>query len=293
MIPEPITPDDKLRRLIEEKSAASSNMCWTCGTCDIECPVYLSTARLDPQKIIRMANLGMLTALTELPEIWYCLSCRRCHRGCPNAVKPYEVIHHARREALIRRLVPHHMWPQLQQLLSRFQRVRWRTVEACMHGELNELSAEKWQQWLEEPIKIDPEPVRAGRSAATGHPAESVSDADSHACYTCSECSGCCPIFSSRPVFDPQYIIRMANLGLTDEVIHSPSIWLCLKCELCGSACSQKVRGYKVIQDLQTLALEEEIVDAGFPERLDRAERVIYPLLIEAVDGLRLEGDAD
>ena len=242
MIPEPITPDDKLRRLIEEKATASSNMCWTCGTCDIECPVYLSTERLDPQKVIRMANLGMLTALTELPEIWYCLSCRRCHRGCPNAVKPYEVIHHARGEAIERGIVPRRMWSQLQQLLSRFQRVRWRTVEACMHGELNSLSTERWQQWLQEPIETDPEPIKAGRSATPGHPDETVSDAGSQACYTCSECSGCCPIFSARPVFDPQYIVRMANLGLTDEIVHSPSIWLCLKCELCGSACSQKVR---------------------------------------------------
>ena len=293
MIPEPITPDDKLRRHIEAKSDASSNLCWTCGTCDIECPVYLSTARLDPQKIIRMANLGMLTALTELPEIWYCLSCRRCHKGCPNAVKPYEVIHHARREAIAHGLVPSRMWPQLQQLLSRFQRVRWRTVKACMRGELDALSAEKFQQWLQAPIEIDPEPVKPRRSAANDRGGESVSDAVSHACFTCSECSGCCPIFSSRPVFDPQYLIRLANLGLTDEAIHSPSIWLCLKCELCGSACSQKVRGYQVIKDLQSLAMQKGVVDAGFPERLIQAERVIYPLLIEAIDRLRMEGGAD
>jgi len=240
-----------------------------------------------------MANLGMLTALTELPEIWYCLSCRRCHRGCPNAVKPYEVIHHARREAIARRIAPRNMWSQLQQLLSKFQRVRWRTVEACMRGELVSLSAEKWDQWMQEPIMQDLEPIKTGRPAAGGRSVETVSDAVSQACYTCSECSGCCPIFSARPVFDPKYIIRMANLGLTDEVIHSPSIWLCLKCELCGSACSQKVRGYKVIYDLQALALQNEVVDVGFPERLTRAERVIYPLLIEAVDRLRLQSGAD
>jgi len=117
-------------------------------------------------------------------------------------------------------------------------------------------------------------------------PENSVSDASSQACYTCSECSGCCPIFSERPVFDPQYIIRMANFGLTDELIHSPSIWLCLRCELCGMACSQKVRGHKVIRDLQALALEKGAVDDGFPERLGRAERVIYLRFIEEIDQL-------
>jgi|GEM_PF-6756307 len=85
----------------------------------------------------------------------------------------------------------------------------------------------------------------------------------------------------------------MVNLGLTDEVLRSPSICLCLKCAFCGFACSQKVREYKVIQDLQVQALKKEVVDAGFPERLLQAERVIYSLLIEAVDKLRSGVGAD
>jgi len=261
-------------------------MCWTCGTCDFECPVYISAQRLNPQKVIRMANLGMLDELLGLPDIWYCQMCKRCHKGCPNSVKPFEVIAHIRRESIQRKTVSADMLTRQQDLLSRFQRVRWRAVEVCMTGELEALSDEKWHQWLEEPIQYDPPPVKVGLKFAAQPPENSVSDASSQACYTCSECSGCCPIFSERPVFDPQYIIRMANFGLTDELIHSPSIWLCLRCELCGMACSQKVRGHKVIRDLQALALEKGAVDDGFPERLGRAERVIYLRFIEEIDQL-------
>ncbi len=45
---EPITPDQKVRQAIEAKSSADMHMCWTCGTCDFECPVYLTTERLLP-----------------------------------------------------------------------------------------------------------------------------------------------------------------------------------------------------------------------------------------------------
>ncbi len=286
MIPEPITPDHKIRRLIEKKSSADSNMCWTCGTCDFECPVYISSQRLNPQKIIRMANLGMLDALLEVPDIWYCQMCKRCHKGCPNSVKPFEVIEYIRRESILRKIVNSDMLTRQRELLFQFQRVRWRTVEVCMSGELVSLSEEKWRQWLKEPVRCESSPIETARNFAAEQPGNSVSDSSSQACYTCSECSGCCPIFSGRPVFDPQYIIRMANFGLTDELIHSPSIWLCLRCELCGMACSQTVRGYKVIRDLQDLALEKGAVDQGFPERLLRAERVIYPRFIQAIDEL-------
>lgn len=286
MIPEPISPDQKIRRLIEKKSSAGSNMCWTCGTCDFECPVYISAQRLNPQKIIRMANLGLLDELLALPDIWYCQMCKRCHKGCPNAVKPHEVIGFARREALQRDIVNPAMYSLQQELLFRFQRVRWHAAQFCMGGELTDLPEEKWEQWQQAPLQLPSATIASHRSVPAEKRESRMADPESQACYTCSECSGCCPIFSSRPVFDPQSIIRMTNLGLTDELIRSPSIWLCLKCELCGPACSQKVRGYKVIQNLQTLALETGAVDPGFPERLCRAERIIYPRYIQAIDQL-------
>ncbi len=285
-MPASITPDPKIRRLIEQKSTAGSNMCWTCGTCDFECPVYISAQRLNPQKIIRMANLGMLEALLTLPDIWYCLMCRRCHKGCPNAVKPFEVIEYIRQEAIQRGVVRADMLTRQRELVFRFQRVRWRSIEICRHGELADLPDEQWQQWLNEPVPPVVDAVKFGGELPSAHPGKSVADSSSQACYTCSECSGCCPIYSERPVFDPQFIIRMANLGLTDELIHSPSIWLCLRCEMCEGACSQKVRGHKVIRDLQELALERGVVGRGFMERFARAEHVLYSRLVVALDDL-------
>jgi heterodisulfide reductase subunit C len=79
----PLIPSLELRKLIESRAFALSSLCWTCGSCDLECPVNRATNRLRPQKLVRMANLGMLEELLGLPEIWYCLNCRRCMMTCP------------------------------------------------------------------------------------------------------------------------------------------------------------------------------------------------------------------
>ena len=73
------------------------------------------------------------------------------------------------------------------------------------------------------------------------------------ACFTCSDC---CPIVSGNDVFDPQRIIRMTNLGLTDKLLSSPFIWLCLGCQRCADACSQNVSGHTIIRRLQMQAME-------------------------------------
>jgi len=77
-----VVPQPKLRRLIDAGGLADSTMCWTCSSCDSECPVEIATNRLRPQRIVRFASLGLIDELIALPEIWYCLTCRRCNRVC-------------------------------------------------------------------------------------------------------------------------------------------------------------------------------------------------------------------
>jgi heterodisulfide reductase subunit C2 len=95
-----LKPDAGHRKLIEQGAQADINRCWTCGSCDFECPVNVATGQLRPQKIVRMANLGLLDELLYEPAIWYCLTCRRCLQICPNTVKPSELIFHIRRVSM-------------------------------------------------------------------------------------------------------------------------------------------------------------------------------------------------
>ena len=144
--------NSRMRTLIENASHAQSNMCWSCSSCDSECPVNIATNRLRPQKIVRLAYLGFFEELLTIPEIWYCLTCRRCSQVCPNLVKPAMLVGYARLEASRLGLVrPQTLW-QYNELFRRFQRVRWHAALWCFTEELHAIDDTQWYGWLNTPV---------------------------------------------------------------------------------------------------------------------------------------------
>ncbi len=287
MIAAPIVPDLGQAFVIEDSARADSSLCWTCSSCDNECPVNIATGRLRPQRIVRMANLGMLEELLTLPEVWYCLNCMRCRQVCPNRVEPFAVISYLQDEAVRRAMVAYDTLQRRQALLAGFQRVRWHGIKRCLGGKETLISDDTWHRWMHTPVS---ETAAAIAQKAIGHGSgpfrQSLLEANTRFCLTCSECSSCCPACFERSVFDPQWIIRMAVLGLEEEVLGSPSLWLCLDCGRCSSACSQQVRGRDIIRRLQHLALERGVVDDHFARRLEELDRRIYPHLLSEMDAL-------
>lgn len=287
MIAAPIVPDLGQAFVIEDSARADSSLCWTCSSCDNECPVNIATGRLRPQRIVRMANLGMLEELLTLPEVWYCLNCMRCRQVCPNRVEPFAVISYLQDEAVRRAMVAYDTLQRRQALLAGFQRVRWHGIKRCLGGKETLISDDTWHRWMHTPVS---ETAAAIAQKAIGHGSgpfrQSLLEANTRFCLTCSECSSCCPACFERSVFDPQWIIRMAALGLEEEVLGSPSLWLCLDCGRCSSACSQQVRGRDIIRRLQHLALERGVVDDHFARRLEELDRRIYPHLLSEMDAL-------
>lgn len=286
MLKEAIIPDLKSSAKMAQAVGADNFLCATCGTCDQECPVVLSTGRLKPQKIIRMTTFGLLDELLQMPDIWYCINCRRCMHGCPNRVKPFQVNSYLRNQAISQGIVSEKIVAPYQKLLLEFQRVRWRAVACCLKGQMQSLSEHQWYQWLKTPLQrpfYDEIEIPAGGS---GDRNRRVDQTNSRSCFTCSECSSCCPIFGDRTVFDPQKIVRMVNLGLTEDLLRSPSIWLCLGCRRCTDSCSQLVGGHEIIRKLQRQAIEKGYVDPFFHNRLAEADRLIYPRLFDQIDTL-------
>jgi heterodisulfide reductase subunit C len=121
-----------------------------------------------------------------------------------------------------------------------------------------------------------------------GSPAFRQSAADSKLanCFTCGECSSACPVAGERSAFDPRFLFRAINLGLQEELLHSPSIWLCIGCGRCSEACSQLVDGRSMIAALQEQAVTSGAVDADFQGRLTRANKIIFPRLLKSIDEL-------
>jgi heterodisulfide reductase subunit C len=105
-------------------------------------------------------------------------------------------------------------------------------------------------------------------------------------CFTCGECSSACPIACHRNVFDPRAIFHAAHLGLTEELLHSPAIWLCLECNRCTEACTQGVDGRSMIRSLREFAVENGVVDPAFFACLEKSNRTIYPWFLNEIDAV-------
>ena len=78
----------------------------------------------------------------------------------------------------------------------------------------------------------------------------------------------------------------MVNLGLVEELLGSPSIWLCIGCKRCTETCPQAVNGHSMIRDLQALAIAEGFVDRDFPIRFAENSKWLYQRYTRKIDVL-------
>ena len=282
---EPFVPDPDQRKRIEMGSSADIRMCWTCGSCDAQCPVNIATGRLRPQKIVRIANLGFLDELLHMPEIWYCLTCRRCMQVCPNAVSPSTLIDYARRKALFKGVVSLDLFRRHANLFKRFQQVRWHTVRHCLSGELGGFDQQKWGRWQRQPDEPGSSTISLPSfNQVTPEYRDMIRDSRTQACFTCGECSSACPIACGRSAFDPRALFRLVNLGMLDELIRSPSIWLCIECGRCTQSCSQQVDGRQIIKAIKEFAIQTGQIDMEFHLRLEKANRLVFGHYLKEID---------
>ncbi|MBW1675769.1 MAG: (Fe-S)-binding protein [Deltaproteobacteria bacterium] len=69
---------------------------------------------------------------------------------------------------------------------------------------------------------------------------ELVPDANLNSCLTCGACTSGCPATGQFDL-DPRKFLRMVLLGLDEEVMKTPWVWVCTICYRCYSACPMKV----------------------------------------------------
>jgi heterodisulfide reductase subunit C len=61
---------------------------------------------------------------------------------------------------------------------------------------------------------------------------------DVSACFSCGNCTAICPLADNDATF-PRRIIRLAQVGLKDELLSSKELWTCYHCGLCSDSCPQ------------------------------------------------------
>jgi heterodisulfide reductase subunit C len=165
--------------------------------------------------------------------------------------------------------------------------VRWHAVDNCLHGNGEAISEHQWHAWLETPIPDATAAISSQSLLRSSQPfRQAARGAEMSSCFTCGECSSSCPVSGERSAFDPRFIFRMVNLGLAEELLSSPSIWLCVQCGRCTDACTQLVDGCQMIARLRELAVQEGKVDADFPLQVRQAQKQIYVRLLDEIDDL-------
>lgn len=82
-------------------------------------------------------------------------------------------------------------------------------------------------------------------------------------CYHCQKCaSGCLPMGVLGGT-TPNQLLRMINLGLKDQVMKSPGIWICTACETCGARCPNGISIAAVMDAVREMAYTENITVNG------------------------------
>lgn len=90
-------------------------------------------------------------------------------------------------------------------------------------------------------------------------------------CFACGTCTAGCPAFHADHEYNPRRIIRMILLGMRDEVLKSPVIWLCHQCYACSANCPQDVDFSHIMMAVRDIA-----VNAGYhpKDRLEKVEEI-------------------
>jgi heterodisulfide reductase subunit C len=104
-------------------------------------------------------------------------------------------------------------------------------------------------------------------------------------CFTCGTCTASCPVAEVHDEYDPRRIIRMAVLGMREEVLSSDIIWMCSRCYTCHALCPQNVKFTDVIAILREMAIEEGYVPKERYEKARELDRVIQDLRCRIIAG--------
>ena len=90
-----------------------------------------------------------------------------------------------------------------------------------------------------------------------------------HRCFSCGTCTAGCPVREVTDRYNPRKIIRMALLGMKQEVLSSQFIWLCSSCYTCFERCPQDVRIPELMNAIKNIAVREGHLPAAMKLQID------------------------
>ncbi|MGL6298212.1 MAG: CoB--CoM heterodisulfide reductase subunit C [Methanobacteriaceae archaeon] len=74
-------------------------------------------------------------------------------------------------------------------------------------------------------------------------------------CFQCGTCGGGCPSGRRTP-YKVRQIVRKCLMGLKDEVIADPALWMCTTCYTCQERCPRNVKIVEIIKMARNVAAQ-------------------------------------
>jgi len=83
-------------------------------------------------------------------------------------------------------------------------------------------------------------------------------------CQQCGKCTPFCPITRLNGNFSPRKLVRMAQLGLKDDIVPNKKyLWLCANCYACSEICPQRIDPTNIIITLKNMAARIKKIPIG------------------------------
>jgi len=85
-----------------------------------------------------------------------------------------------------------------------------------------------------------------------------ISGQDLLACNQCGKCSAGCPMCFAMDLL-PNQVIRLAQLGLEEDIAAAKTVWLCASCLTCTARCPRGVDLGRVMEAIRLITLRKNI----------------------------------
>lgn len=77
-------------------------------------------------------------------------------------------------------------------------------------------------------------------------------------CIQCGVCSGSCHARFAMD-YSPMQVLKMAHLGLKNEVLSSSTIWICASCYTCASRCPRGLNIPAIMSGFKNMAMKNNV----------------------------------
>lgn len=92
---------------------------------------------------------------------------------------------------------------------------------------------------------------------------EKIGQTAAHMCFQCGTCTGSCPS-APRSSYRIRLFMRRAVLGLDEEALTDPDLWLCTTCYSCTDRCPRDIAPTDVIMAMRNMAFKRDIIPVNF-----------------------------